>query len=266
MTGLCERLSAGKVVVGMFVRGLRPLAVRDLMEASPLDLVVIDAEHEPWSEESIATIVWPSPARETAVLVRVVESSYRDIAKPLDFGADGVIVPRVESAEQAAAIADSSRLPPAGSRGVAVRRRLEPARPGEPLAERIERVNDHTAVIVQIETREGLARIREIVRTSGINAVLVGPTDLSCSLGHPGEREHPELHQAIDAVLEACHQQGVPMGIAGSVDECRAWQARGATLLFPGNDVALLKESVTEMCQAFGADESPLRPTSAPRP
>jgi 2-keto-3-deoxy-L-rhamnonate aldolase RhmA len=128
----------------------------------------------------------------------------------LDAGAVGVVVPRVDSAEQAAAMVAACRYPPAGRRGIGPHRAAGyGTRTGDYLAH----ANDRVAVIVQIESGNAVEHCAEIAATDGLTAALVGPNDLAASLGHFGDIDHPEVEAAIAQVLAICHEAGLPAAI-----------------------------------------------------
>lgn len=252
---LRSRLRRRELAVGVFIRGLRPHSLADVLPGLSVDMVVLDTEHEPWNDESLLIAVRHSAQFSQSVLVRVPDLSYQAVAKPVDYGADGVIVPRLESAQQATAVSNFARLPPRGTRGVAVRRAVLDSMPQEPLAARLQAINENTIVIVQIETAAGVENAAAIAATEGIDGVLVGLTDLSCSLGQPGERHAPAVRKAIGRIMAACAAVDKPMGIAGTEDECKEWQARGARLLFPGNDISLLRDAINRTAIAVASAE-----------
>src|SRR5438046_1325101 len=138
--------------IGLFVRSIKPRAFVELVDLLDVDFVVVDAEHEAWDPEALALMAAHARNARTRVLVRVATSSYADVARPLDDGADGVVIPRIESAAEAAAVVRAARYPPLGERGVSLRGRLRPSDGGLPLSERLAAVNRQVHVVVQIET------------------------------------------------------------------------------------------------------------------
>src|SRR5262249_5083042 len=149
-------------------------------------------------------------------VVRLPVAAEVPIKKALDVGAAGIIAPQVNSAVQAEQIVRLAKYAPAGARGVGIGRAH---RYGLKLREYIADANQRTAVIVQAEHIDAVRNIESIVGVEGIDAVLIGPYDLSASLGRLGQVDHPDVVQAIDRVTEVCLQNGVRLGIFGvSVD------------------------------------------------
>lgn len=172
------------------------------------DWLFLDGEHGTFDRWNIEAAVADVGAR-AACYVRIAsrdDSALADAA--LDAGASGVIVPLVNNAEEA-----SRAVAQAGGRGT---------------------------VVVQAETREAVRHIGEIARVSGVGAMLIGPNDLSASLGIPGEFEHPEFRRAVEAIAAACDAAGVPKGIFGSsAAAVRPHMARGFTFIVAGKDLSV---------------------------
>jgi 4-hydroxy-2-oxoheptanedioate aldolase len=247
------RNAGGSPSVGLFIRSLKSRAVVELVDLLDVEVVVIDAEHEAWDPEALATISGHAQAAKTTILVRVATSSYADVARPLDDGADGVVVPRIESAAEAAAVVRAARQPPAGARGVALRGALRATDERASLSARLAALNRHVQVILQLETGTAIDRVDEIAGTSGIDGLLVGLTDLSCSLGFPDEPNHPDVEKLVSKVLEACRKHGRSAGVAGPRDSIAQWGPRGASLLFIGVDSELLIACVRKQAHKLRA-------------
>jgi 2-dehydro-3-deoxyglucarate aldolase/4-hydroxy-2-oxoheptanedioate aldolase len=143
-------------------------------------------------------------------IVRVPNSEPILIAKALDTGAAGIIVPHVNTAEEARAIVRAAHYPPGGARSLGVARAQGY---GGRLADAIAHDNDRTIVVAQVEHIDAVAHIDEIVAVPGVSAVFIGPFDLSASLGKPGEIGAPEVQQAIGTVVSACAARQLPCGI-----------------------------------------------------
>jgi 2-keto-3-deoxy-L-rhamnonate aldolase RhmA len=173
-----------------------------------------------------------------ACVVRVPEAAEVPIKKALDLGAHGIIVPQVNTAEQAAAVVRWSRYAPDGERGVGLARAHGF---GLKFREYLSAANREIAVIVQAEHARAVENIDAIVRVPGVDAVLLGPYDLSASLGKMGQIDDPAVIAAIGRVTDACAAVGMPLGYFGvTASAVRPYAARGYSLLVAGVDTLYL--------------------------
>jgi 2-dehydro-3-deoxyglucarate aldolase len=178
-------------------------------------------------------------------LVRLSAAAEVPIKQALDVGAAGIIVPQVNSAAQAEQIVRWAKYAPVGARGVGVARAHGY---GLRLQEYLATANERTAVVVQAEHIDAVQQIEAIVQVAGIDAVLVGPYDLSASLGRMGQLDHPDVVQAIDHVTDVCRAAGMALGIFGiSAEAVRPYLARGYTLIVAGVDTLLLGQAAREL-------------------
>ena len=160
-------------------------------------------------------------------------------------GAAGVIAPLVNSAEQAAQVVRWARYAPLGTRGVGVGRAHGY---GFKFQEYVSRANDETVVVVQAEHIDAVNNMEAIVQVPGVDGILVGPYDLSASLGHLGEVTHPEVVSAIEYVTQVCQEARMPLGIFGmSAEAVRPYIERGYTLLAISIDTVLLGSAARQM-------------------
>jgi 2-dehydro-3-deoxyglucarate aldolase len=177
-------------------------------------------------------------SHKTACIVRVPEAAEVPIKKILDLGAHGIIVPQVNTPEQAANVVRWARYPPEGARGGGLARAHGY---GVSFREYVAAANREIAVIVQAEHARAVENIEAIVRVPGVDAVLLGPYDLSASLGRMGEIDHPDVVAAIARVTDVCTDAGMPLGYFGvTAAAVRPYAARGYTLLVAGVDTLYL--------------------------
>jgi 2-dehydro-3-deoxyglucarate aldolase len=232
------RLRAREVLVAPIVTLASP-EVTELMAEVGFDWLFIDAEHTPIEPPQIHAILQAAGA--TPCVVRLPSSDPVAIAKSLDAGAAGIIVPQVNSAAQAREIVAAAKYAPLGRRGRGCSRAH---RYGQKIAEYSAAANDTTAVVVQAEHKDAVADIRNIVRVEGIDAVLIGPYDLASSMGHAGDVTHPNVVAAIDTVRTACVEAGMVLGYFGvSADAVAPYIAKGFTMIVVGVDVLFLGEA-----------------------
>ncbi|HZG67000.1 MAG TPA: aldolase/citrate lyase family protein, partial [Herpetosiphonaceae bacterium] len=234
-----EHLLRGDLLVGTMIT-LNAPEVAELLAEVGFDWLFIDAEHGVFEAREIQALL-QAAGTATPALVRVAAGTEVPIKKALDVGASGIIVPQVNTAEQAAEVVRLARYAPAGSRGVGVARAHSY---GLHLAEYVHTANERVAVIVQAEHIEAVRNIEAIVRVAGIDAVLVGPYDLSASMGKVGQVEDGEVRQAIDRVTAVCRDAGIPLGIFGvSAAAVKPYIDQGYTLIVAGVDTILLGQA-----------------------
>ena len=175
------------------------------------------------------------------------------IKKVLDLGADGVIVPQVNTAEQAADVVRFSRYAPQGARGVGLARAHGY---GLSFQDYMDSANERVSVVVQAEHAQSVENIEEIVKVPGVDAVLLGPYDLSASLGQTGNLDHPSVVAAIDRIITVCQSAGVPVGYFGvTADAVKPFIERGCSLIVASVDTLLL--GVTAKADAGGTEITP---------
>jgi len=210
--GFRERLRAGDRLVGTFVSTPDGALAELLGEA--FDVVVVDLEHSAIGAGDMQLIAIAAQARGSAVLARVPHADSELLAIALDAGLDGVVVPSIDSAAQARDTVARLRYPPAGRRGFGPRRANRYGRDG---AYRLT-ADDGLACVVQIESAAGVDAAAAIAAVAGVDALLVGPADLSFALGTPLDPSSAPMRLAIDATQAAASAAGIASGIASNVE------------------------------------------------
>lgn len=238
-----KRLLRGHKLLGTMVTLPTPSTAEILADAG-FDWLFIDGEHGPLSTSDILGIL-QAVGHRVACIVRVPICDEAEIKKVLDLGAQGVIVPQVNTAEQAADVVRFARYAPAGSRGVGLARAHGY---GFRFAEYVLSANDDVVVVVQAEHKTAVENIESIVRVPGVDCVLLGPYDLSASYGKMGQITDPEVTAGIDAVTVACQIAKIPLGYFGvSADAVKPYADQGYTLLVAGVDVLFLGGGARKM-------------------
>ena len=233
------RLLRGDRLLGTMITLPSP-EVTELMAAVGFDWLFLDAEHSTLEARELQAMLQGAGAA-MPCLVRVPAVAQIPIKKALDIGAAGIIVPQVNTVAQAEHVVRLAKYPPAGARGVGVGRAQGY---GLRLSDYLATANDQVAVVVQAEHIDAVAQIDAIVGVAGIDAVLVGPYDLSASLGRTGDLEHPDVVAAIDRITQACLRAGVRLGIFGaSAEAVRPYMDKGYTLIVAGLDTLLLGQA-----------------------
>jgi 2-keto-3-deoxy-L-rhamnonate aldolase RhmA len=212
------------------------------MALAGFDFLVIDTEHGAINVESVQTLIQAISATPVCPLVRLAENRSVLAGAVLDAGAAGVIVPRVNCREEAEAAAQMALFPPAGTRGIGLARAygFDPALRDE----YVRTANALMFVGIQIEHRQAVDRMEEITNTSGIDLVLIGPADLSGSMGHGTRPEHPDVTSAIERVVRVATAAGIPAGIpVGGSAEIATRAKQGFRFFHLGADVAYLGQA-----------------------
>ncbi|MFS0852747.1 HpcH/HpaI aldolase family protein [Microbacterium sp. 179-I 3D4 NHS] len=245
-----EALAASdRPLIGIWACSGSPL-LAEVAAGSGLDWLLIDMEHSANTLESVLGQLQAVAAYPVTPLVRVPANDTVAIKQVLDLGAQNLIVPMVSSAEEARAAVAATRYPPEGVRGV-----------GSALARsaRWNRVEGylqdsarHTSLTVQIETAAGVEAAAEIAAVDGVDAVFVGPSDLSASMGLLGLQTHPDVVAAVERVFAAVASTGTPVGVnAFDPAAAEAYLAAGAAFVAVGADVALLARASEALAARF---------------
>jgi 2-keto-3-deoxy-L-rhamnonate aldolase RhmA len=241
---LRRKLAAGQRCVGTMVVESRQASVMTLLAHGGLDWVILDNEHGPFSIETLADLSRAARAAGVTPIVRVPELSYAHVVQPLDAGAQGLMLPRVTERAQVEQVVRWMKYPPAGQRGAVLGRGHTNFLAG-PLADTLEGLNRESFLVIQIETVEAVERLEALLSVPGVDAALVGPTDLSLALGVPGKMDDPVLVRAIEAVLAACEKHGVVPAIhTNDVQMTASWARRGMRLVSINSEAGLLMAGV----------------------
>ncbi|WP_245347652.1 HpcH/HpaI aldolase family protein [Oceanobacillus polygoni] len=211
-----EKLEKSGYVLGAFVASGSPTNV-EILGLNDLDFVLIDMEHAQTDMETMVNMIRAAELYDMAPLARIYDPHDGPMmARMLDVGIHGLMIPMVETKEHAEYIIKNMKLAPLGKRGIGAGRGprwgwYENYNKGE--------VNDNTYVIMQCETVKGVENIEEICQTRGLDCIFIGTADLSQDMGVFGESNNKELESAIDKVLEACKKYNIVPGIIAGTQE-----------------------------------------------
>jgi 2-keto-3-deoxy-L-rhamnonate aldolase RhmA len=249
--GFRDRLRGGETLYGTLLN-LPSAAVAEVLAGAGFDWLFVDGEHGAIGASALLSIL-QAVDRDLACVVRVPSLEAASIKRALDIGAAGIIVPQVETAEEAGRAVRFARYAPEGERGMGLARAHGY---GFAFSDYIARANDEIVVVIQVEHARGVENIDAIAAVAGLDAVFVGPYDLSASLGHPGDVSHPTVVAAIDRVTQACRAAGMPLGIFGTdADAVAPYQKRGYTLICAGVDCLLLGAGARRLREKLKAIE-----------
>lgn len=251
-----EKFHAGDKSLGTFTHMLSAPAIEALAYTG-LDYVIIDMEHSPIGAEHAAELVGVASGTGLAPFVRVDELSRSPILKMLDVGAAGLIVPQLETVEQARQLVGWAKFAPVGNRGYC------PSRDGGwgldenyagGMSGYMDWANRNTMLIPQCETAGCLEHIEEIVAIEGVDGIFIGPFDLSIALGIPGRFDDPRHIAAVELVRLACERANKPcIMFCGSAEAAAGYFAQGFTSVTVSLDISILIDAAKAMSDtAFG--------------
>ncbi|MBS1876765.1 MAG: aldolase [Acidobacteria bacterium] len=244
-------LAEGRTQIGTGYGQIRtPEAVR-ILAAAGFDWIFIDTEHGVFHQETIQDLCRAATDNNMVPIVRVASLEYDLVARALDCGGQGVIFPRVESVELLQEAVSWTKFPPVGVRGFG----LTPSYVNYEKAtipQILEHVNRETLVILQIETQKAVDMRDELLSVPGVDAVMVGPVDLSISLGVTGDFQHPKMVAAMEAIRDSCNAHGVAPGTqTRSLPLAQFWRERGMRFLGCNSETGMLYEKAAEIAGAL---------------
>ncbi|MFA5985328.1 MAG: aldolase/citrate lyase family protein [Methylococcaceae bacterium] len=229
-----QALREGKIVYGLLNSVPSPLLV-EMLGYAGYDFVILDQEHVCSNPETLENMIRAAECAGITALVRVPGMDSGAILRALDSGAQGIVVPHVQSREQALAAVRASRYHPMGLRGISGGRTTGFGRLDLPTY--FERANAELLVAVMIEDKAGVENIDAIVSVEGIDLVLDGAIDLSQSYGFPGLAQHPQVQAAIGRIALACQQHKIPFcTVPRLADQAEHWRQHGAQAFLLGDD------------------------------
>ena len=226
-------------------------AVAEALTLSSLDFVVIDMEHAPNEVPSVLDQLRSYAGSQTHPAVRIPWNEFVQIKRVLDIGVQTLMIPYIQSAEEATAAVAATRYPPDGVRGVANMHRA--ARFGT-VENYLHKANDQICILAQIETEKSVANLDEILAVDGIDAVMVGPADLSADMGLVGQPMHAEVQAQLKNIARRCAELGIAAGTVGpSVEIARSYLEYGFSYVMVGSDLAALLREFRSVTAALKA-------------
>ncbi|HVB54128.1 MAG TPA: aldolase/citrate lyase family protein [Candidatus Acidoferrales bacterium] len=250
------KLQRGELALGTLVFEFKTSGIGTIASNSGADFVLYDTEHTGWGWETIASVIASSAAAAAVPLVRVPVTERSYISRPLDLGAMGLMIPMVESADQAEQVVQWAKYPPRGVRGAAFGVAHDGYK-GEDHLATMSSANEETLLIGQIETAEGVSKVGEIAAVEGLDVLWVGHFDLTNSMGIPGQFEHPDFVAALESVSKAASSNGKSAGfMVSSVEEAHRMIDLGFRCLGYSGDLWIygraLREGISKIRDAQG--------------
>lgn len=230
--------------------GLPHETTAELCGGAGFDWLLVDGEHAPFDMPTIANQLRALEASPSHAVVRPPIGEAWIIKQLLDIGAQTLLVPMVDTAEQAADLVRATRYPPHGIRGVGAA--LARASGYNRTTDYLTTANDQICLLVQVETVKGLSNIESIAALEGVDGIFIGPSDLAADMGHLGNPGHPEVQQAVESGLKRIMAAGKPAGILTADEKlARGYIDLGATFVAVGTDVTLLSRATADLAARF---------------
>ena len=243
-----HNLAAGKLQIGLWSSLCSNIAA-EIIGDSGFDWILLDTEHSP---NEIPDLLGQLQAMQASPTTPIIRPAWNDavlIKRALDIGAQSLLLPYVQNAEEVRAAVAATRYPPHGIRGVSVASRASRygRTPGY-----LGKANDEICVLVQVETRQALGELEAIAEVPGVDGVFIGPSDLAASLGHLGNPQHPDVQKAIKNAVDRLTAVGKPAGmLTGNEEEAKRYIDWGYKFVAVGADVGLLAKNADALCKRF---------------
>ena len=233
-----RRLLAGETLIGCWCSLANPITT-EVLGLAGFDWLLLDGEHSPNDVRTFIPQLMALKDSASAPIVRPSWNEAVEIKRLLDAGFYNFLVPFVQTADDARRAVAATRYPPEGIRGVSVSQRSN--RFGT-VANYFRDINEQISVMVQIESRKGLAAAAEIAAVEGVDGVFIGPADLAAALGHLGNPAHPDVQQAIAQIAKAVRGAGKALGTLAPVEaDARRYMGLGANFVAVGSDLGMFR-------------------------
>jgi len=243
-----RRLLAGETLIGCWCSLANPITT-EVLGIAGFDWLLLDGEHSPNDVRTFIPQLMALKDSASAPIVRPSWNETVEIKRLLDAGFYNFLVPFVQTADDARRAVAATRYPPAGVRGVSVSQRSN--RFGT-VADYFRDVNAQICVLVQIESRAGLAAAAEIAAVDGVDGIFVGPSDLAAAFGHLGAPDHPSVQSAIAEIFAIAKAAGKPSGILAPIEaDARRYLAMGAGFVAVGSDLGVFRNATQQLRDRF---------------
>ncbi|HEY1985550.1 MAG TPA: aldolase/citrate lyase family protein [Terracidiphilus sp.] len=240
MNGLRQRLQHGELLLGQLVLEFFTPGLGPMLDACGLDFVIFDMEHGRCDIALLEQLIASCRGSKIAPMVRVPDANFAPLARVLDLGARGVMVPRVESRQQAENIVRQLKYAPQGTRGVAVGIAQDLYRPPNP--DFFAQANEEIPIILQVETVDAFENLEAIVSTPGVDVAWIGQYDLTVSMGIPAQFDHPRVLEAMDDLVAVCNKHNVvPAFMPPNEKSAAHWISKGFRMISLGSDIGVFQ-------------------------
>jgi 2-keto-3-deoxy-L-rhamnonate aldolase RhmA len=248
-----SKMGSGELAVGMIVRVMRGVEIAAIAKSAGFDSLYVDLEHCSFSLESVSQISITATALGVTPLVRVPGKDRAFIGRTLEAGAQGIIVPHLESRAEAEMVVEAARFPPLGDRSLLATNAHTLFR-GGPATETMSLINEATLVVGMIESVGAVENADDIASVAGLDMLLVGTNDLCNSLKVPGQLDHPSVRDAYQHVADVCRARQKCLGVGGlnsRPDVAKDMIAMGARYVSAGSDTGFLMTGASAAARTF---------------
>lgn len=240
---LKEMIARGQPAVGTWI-GLTDISAAEAMAGTGFDWLLIDTEHCPIGRDTLRDILVACKGCPTIPVVRLTSNASDHFKMALDLGAQGVVVPFIQSSDDAEHAVRYCRYPPVGERGVGPLRASNYYRQ---LDEYVREANDEILLATQIETVQSVENLRSILSVGGVDAIFIGPSDLAASMNAQSQSQHANVEQVINQIASTAREMNVPFGLpVWTPEEFANYAAIGATLMTLGGDLRFLMDRASD--------------------
>lgn len=242
-------LAESKTQIGLWT-GIPDTTSAEICAATGFDFLVIDGEHAPFDMRAIYTYLQAVAAYDVHPVVRAVRGEKNLIKQLLDFGAQTLLIPMIDTPEQAQEMVEAMRYPPAGIRGMGSS--IARAARWGAVTDYVHRANEDTCLLIQAETMTAIDNLDAILQVDGVDGVFIGPSDLSASMGYVGQAGHPDVVKVIEDAIEGITKSGKAAGLL-AIDPAHAknYINKGACFVAVGVDTLLLRNSAKALADSF---------------
>jgi len=248
-------LNSGKVQIGTWITTLRTPQITQMFATAGFDFIYIDMEHSAFSIETVGDLCYAALAANLVPIVRPPAKEPHLLSRPLDAGAMGLLIPHVDTKEEAEAVISAIKYPPMGRRGMNLRGVHTGFDKGSGEAY-VRSTNAETLLIVQIESRKGIENLDKILSVEGIDGAVIGRGDISADLGLPGNINHPEVLKQVEIMIAACQKRKkIPGLLVQDIASAKEWIRKGVRLLPFSNEVAMLMETSANAVKEIRAEQ-----------
>ena len=253
---LRQKIIDGETVLGTMISEIGHPNLLRIMKNGGFEFVIIDGEHGPFDLTQFASMVALGNSIGLDVLIRIPGIDRGMITKLLDMGADGFLVPMVNTVGEAEKLVQYSKYAPLGKRGISTTRAHTNYNPPK-LSEYMEQANKKTVLLAQIETAEAVENAERIAAVPGIDVLIVGPSDLSSDLGDPGNLKPEKLLISAEKVAQAARRHGKRSGtVSANLQYLRACQKMGMTVFNKGSELGMLLSGAKQQVKSFWEEET----------
>ncbi len=242
-----RKLESGEMVLGTWVRNIRSTSLVHMIAQCGFDFVYIDMEHSSMNLETVSELCFTAQLSDIVPIVRPSGKQPHLISKPLDCGAMGLLIPHVDTAEEAREVVRHAKYQPLGERGM----NLAGAHSGFTAPDGqlfIDTMNRESILIVQIESQKGIDNIDDILDVEGIDGAVIGRADLSQDLGIPGQTNDPKILACVERMIAACKAKGAYSGLlVKDVNSAKEWLDKGIQIVPIGNATDILMKAYREI-------------------